>query len=48
MDICDDLLFMRVLEGLGHRCIVSSPYVQIAVHPSTESRDVALLDCPPM
>ena len=34
-------------KGLDHR-IVSSPYVQIAVHPSTEPRDVASLDCPPM
>ena len=34
-------------KGLDRR-IVSSPYVQIAIHPSTELRDVASLDCPPM
>ena len=32
-------------KGLDHR-IVSSPYVQIAVHPSTELRDVSLARLP--
>ena len=34
-------------KGLDRR-VVYSPCVQIAVHPSTEPRDVASLDCPPM